>query len=60
MYIASILCKLVLHRSSIIKNIVINIMIIEVMYTAKSPHSFVDSRPGDVIDRICTLASIQS
>ena len=34
-----------LHRSSIINKIVINIMIIEVMYKAKLPHSFVDSRP---------------
>ena len=42
--------------SSIINTIVINIMIIEVMYTAKSPHSFVDSRPRDVIDGICSLA----
>ena len=33
-----------------INKIVTNIMIIEVMYTAKSPHSFVDSRPLDVID----------
>ena len=48
--------KLVLHRSSIINKIVINIMIIEVMYTAKSPHSFVDSRPRDDIDRIRSLA----
>ena len=44
------------HRSSIINNIVINIMIIEVMYKAKMPHSFVDSRLRDVIDRIRGLA----
>ena len=36
--------KLMLHPSSIINKIVINIMIIEVMYKAKLPHSFVDSR----------------
>ena len=41
-----------LRRSSIINKIVINIMIIEVMYKAKLPHSFVDSRPRDDIDRI--------
>ena len=44
------------HRSSIIKKIVINIVIIEVMYKAKLPHSFVDSRPRDVIDIIRGLA----
>ena len=48
MYIASILCaELVLHWSSIINTIVINIMIIAVMYTSKSQHSFVDSRRRD-------------
>ena len=52
MYIASIFAKLMLHRSSIINKIVINIMLIKVMYKAKSPHRFVDSRSGDVIDRI--------
>ena len=41
-----------LRRSSIINKIVINIMIVEVMYKAKLPHSFVDSRPRDDIDRI--------
>ena len=41
-----------LRRSSVINKIVINIMIIEVMYKAKLPHSFVDSRPRDDIDRI--------
>ena len=46
-----------LHRSSIISKIVINIMIIEVMYRAKLMHSFVDSRPRDVIDGISSLAS---
>ena len=46
-----------LHRSSSILNkIVINIMIIEVMYKAKLPHNFVDSRPRGVIDRIRGLA----
>ncbi len=45
-----------LHRSSIINTIVINIMIIEVMYKAKLPHSFVDSRPRGVIDIIRGLA----
>ena len=50
------LVLVLLHRSSIINKIVINIMIIEVMYTAKSPYSFVDSRPRDVIDRIRSLA----
>ena len=44
------------HRSSIINKIVINIMNIEVMYKAKSPPSFVDSRPRDVIARIFSLA----
>ena len=50
MYIVSILfAKLMLHRSSIINNIVINIMIIEVMNIAKSLPRFVDFRPRDVI-----------
>ena len=48
--------KQMLHRSSIISKIVINIMIIEVMYKAKLPHSFVDSRPRSVIARIRSLA----
>ena len=34
-------------RSSIINKIVINIMRIAVIYTAKSQHSFVDSRRRD-------------
>ena len=41
-----------LHRSSTINKIVINIMIIEVMYKAKLPHTFVDSRSRGVIARI--------
>ena len=45
-----------LHRSSTIKKIVINIMIIEVMYKAKLPHTFVDSWPHGVIARIRSLA----
>ena len=45
-----------LHRSSTINKIVINIMIIEVMYKAKLPHSFVDSLPRGVIARIRNLA----
>ena len=45
-----------LHRSSTINKIVINIMIIEVMYKAKLPHTFVDSRPRGVIARIRGLA----
>ena len=45
-----------LHRSSIINKIVINIMIIEVMGKTKSPPSFVDSRPRDVIARVRSLA----
>ena len=55
-YSTEAVAKLVLHRSSIINKIVINIMIIEVMYTAKSTHSFVDSRPRDDICRIRSLA----
>ena len=50
------LTKVMQHRSSTINTIVINIMIIEVMYKAKLPHSFVDFRPCDVIARICSLA----
>ena len=50
MYIASIFfTKLMLDRSFIVNKIVINIMIIEVMDKAKSPLSFVDFRPRDVI-----------
>ena len=45
-----------LHRSSIINKIIINIMIIEVIYKAKLPHTFVDSRPRGVIARIRSLA----
>ena len=45
-----------LHRSSIINKIVSNIMIIKVMYKAKLPHIFVDSRPRGVIARIHSLA----
>ena len=56
MCIASIFAKLMLHRSSIIIKIVIDMMVIEAMYKAKSPHSFVDSRPRDVIARIRSLA----
>ena len=52
--------KLVLHRSSIIYKIVINIMIIAVIYTAKSQHSFVDSWRRDDIYRFRSLACIQS
>ena len=60
-YIASIFfAKLVLHRSSIINKIVIDIMIIEVMYTVKSQHSFVDSRQRDDTCRFRSLAGIQS
>ena len=61
MYIASIFfANLVLHLSSIINKIVINIMIIEVMYTVKSQHSFVDSRRRDDTYRFIRLAGIQS
>ena len=49
-----------LQRSSIINKIVINIMIIEVMYTVKSQHSFVDSRRRDDTSRFRSLAGIQS
>ena len=60
-YIASIFfAKLVLHRPSIINKIVINIMIIAVMYTAKSQHSFVDSRRRDDTYGLRSLACIQS
>ena len=45
-----------LHRSSTINKIVINITIIEVMCKAKLPHGFVDSRPRDVIAGIRCLA----
>ena len=45
--------QLMLLRSSI----VITIMIIEVLYRAKLPPSFVDTRPRDVIDGISSLAS---
>ena len=45
-----------LHRSSIINKIVINIMVIEVMYRAKLQPSFVDARPRDVIGGIRSLA----
>ena len=61
MYIASIFfAKLVLHQSSITNKIVINIMIIAVMYTAKSQHSFVDSRRRDDMYGLRSLACIQS
>ena len=45
-----------LHRSSIINNVVMNIMIIEVLYRAKLQPSFVDAQPRDVIDGIRRLA----
>ena len=61
MNIASIFfAKLLLHQSSIINKIVINIMIIAVMYTSKSQHSFGDSRRRDDIYRIRSQACIQS
>ena len=61
MYIYSkhLFAKLVLHRPSIINKIVINIMIIAVMYTAKSQHSFVDSRRRDDTYGLRSLACIQ-
>ena len=49
-----------LHRSFIINKIVINIMIIAVMYTAKSQHSFVDPRRRDDTYGLRSLACIQS
>ena len=59
-YIASIcFAKLVLHRSSIINKIVINIMIIAVMYTAKSQNSFVDSRRRNDTYGLRSLACVQ-
>ena len=48
-------CKTSVTSVLYINKIIINIMIIEVMYTANWPHSFVDSRPHDDIDRIRSL-----
>ena len=52
----ALFAKLMLHRSSIINKILINIMIIEVMYKTKSQHSFVEFRPRDIIAGIRSLA----
>ena len=60
LYIASIFCKTSVTSVLYQNNIVINIMIIAVMYTAKSQPTFVDSRRRDDTYGLRSLACIQS